>query len=106
MFNIDLNIEIIDIKANGTGIKEPDEYVEVKNFGKLAQTFNTWTISDLGNHTFTFPNAFTLKKGESARVYTDGGALSFGSKNAVWNNEGDEAMLRGANEAVIDKYVY
>ncbi|MBU1118820.1 lamin tail domain-containing protein [Patescibacteria group bacterium] len=106
LFSIPSNIQIVRINYNGTGRTEPDEYIEIKNTGKLAQTFNTWTLADGDGHVFTFPNDFTLKPSEVTRVYTNQGELSFKSNTAIWNNSGDSIELRGANGALISAYSY
>ena len=52
--------------------QEPDEYVEVANWGGAAQELAGWRLTDIadGGPTFVFP-AWTLDPGEAVRVYTD-----------------------------------
>jgi len=107
IFTISPNIEIINIHYNGNSdINHADEYVEVKNEGSLAQTFNTWTLADSSDHIFTFPTSFTLQSGESTRIYNNMGDLNFGNDYAIWNDNGDTAYLRGANNALIGVFGY
>lgn len=106
LFQIEPNIVILNIFYNGAGSKEADEFVEIKNQGSLDQTFNTWKLSDKEGHEFVFPNEVTLKPGQNLKVYTNTGAYSFESSSAIWNNTGDMASLRGANNALIDIYSY
>ncbi len=106
IFQIYPNIKILNIHYDGTGWAEPDEYVEILNLGQVAQTFNTWTISDDDSHTFEFPYDYTLQPGQSTRVYTNQGDMNFGNSRAIWNNDGDICVLRGANGALIDVYSY
>ena len=80
--------------------QEPDEYVEIVNWGGAAQELAGWRLTDIadGGPTFVFP-AWTLDPGEAVRVYTDEihpqwGGFNFGRGTAVWNNsEADTAGL-------------
>ncbi|WP_410964094.1 lamin tail domain-containing protein, partial [Salmonella sp. SAL4448] len=76
------------------------EYVEIKNTGNGALTMTGWTLRDLIPHVFTFP-AFTLAAGATVKVWTNSGTndsanLYWGRGQAVWNNDGDTAILRDA----------
>lgn len=106
LFMLSPNIEVTNVYYDGAGAKEPDEYVTVKNNGSLSQTLNTWTLSDADSHSFEFPSTLTLSPGQSVNVYTNQGELSFGNSSAIWNNTGDTATLRGANDALIDVFSY
>lgn len=107
VFTISPNIEIISIHYSGTSnINQADEFVEIKNEGSLAQTFNTWKLSDESQHEYNFPSTFTLQSGESTRIYTNTGDMNFGNNSAIWNDDGDTAYLRGANDALIDVFAY
>lgn len=105
IYNIAPNIAITTIHYNGSGKKEADEFVEIKNNGKMAQNLNTWTLADTDNHTYTFPSV-TLNPGASLRVYTNTGTYSFGSGSAIWNNSGDTGYLRAGTGGVVDTYSY
>lgn len=107
IFTISPNIEISTIHYKGTAsLNQADEYVEVKNEGHLAQTFNTWKIIDSSGHEYTFPSTFTLQSGESTKIYTNTGDMNFGNSSAIWNDSGDTAYLTGANNALIHAYGY
>ena len=106
LFTLPPNIEVTSIHYDGSGSKEPDEYVAVTNNGSLSQTLNTWTLSDASGHTFSFPSSLTLSPGQTVKIYTNQGELSFKNNFAIWNNGGDTATLRGADNALIDVYSY
>lgn len=107
IFTIAPNIEISAINYTGTAsLNQADEYVEIKNEGQLAQTFNTWKIADSSSHEYAFPDAFTLQPGESVKIYTNTGEMNFESSSAIWNDSGDTAYLTGANSALIHVYGY
>src|SRR5438477_539054 len=59
-----------------------------------------WTLRDLANNTYTFP-AFALAAFSEVKVWTNSGTndaanLYWGRNQAVWNNTGDTAIVRGA----------
>jgi len=49
-------IKIIDIFYHGVEQNEADEYVEIKNIGETTQDLEGWTLSDVAEHTYTFPS--------------------------------------------------
>ncbi len=105
IYRIAPNVIITNIFYNGSGSKESDEYVEIKNNGKMAQSLGGWTLEDKDKHKFTFP-ALNLGAGKSIRVYTNTGTYSFGSDKAIWNNTGDTAYLKAGTGALVDSYSY
>lgn len=106
IFSIDPSMKINAIFAKGAGQSEPNEYIEIFNRGALTQELTSWTISDKANHQYSFPSGYTIKSGQSVRVYTNSGTLSFGSEQAIWNNDHDTAYLRGLNGTLVDTYSY
>lgn len=96
------------INFNPPGRDLDREFVEIKNDTADAVTMGSWTLRDAKNHVFTFP-AFELPAGSSAKVWTKAGSndaenLFWGRRSAVWNNTGDEAVLR--DEAGVDVATY
>ena len=93
-------------------VAEGDEYVEFRNDGANPADLSGWLlISLVGDQRFTFPAGVAITPGQTCRVYTDEFhpewcGLSFESGVAIWRNSGDEAELRDASGAVIDRYVY
>lgn len=72
--------------------REPDEYVEIVNWGDTSQDLDGWTLADIsdGQPSFVFP-AELLGAGGSVRVYTDeqhqeSGGFTFARGTAVWSN--------------------
>ena len=72
---------------------ESDEYVEIKNRGNEPVDLAGWVLvnASQGYPSFTFPT-YVIQPGESVRVYTNEvhpeyGGFSFGSSEAVWNND-------------------
>ncbi|MAT45175.1 MAG: hypothetical protein CL609_22840 [Anaerolineaceae bacterium] len=104
------NIQIISIRANGSGTSEPDEYVEIKNMdSKIIQVHN-WTIRDIANHVYTF-RSYEMQPGQTCRVYTNQDhpeycSFNYQSSSAIWNNSGDTAYLKDSTGKLIDEYSY
>lgn len=107
VFSINPNVVVTTVHYDGTAsMNQADEYIEIKNEGQLAQTFNTWKIADSSGHEYTFPDSYTLQPGELTRIYTNTGEMNFGNSSAIWNDNGDTAYLTGANSALIHVYGY
>jgi competence protein ComEC len=104
------NIVISSIFYDGSGSREPDEYVEIRNDDAQAIQLQNWTLQDIANHVYTFPN-FMIQPAQVCRVYTNQNhpescGLNYGSGSAIWNNTGDCAYLRNSLSAPIDDYCY
>jgi hypothetical protein len=105
------NIDIVNIVYDGGGSYEADEYVEFKNVDNEPIQLLNWTLSDEGDHVYTFP-AYLIKPGQACRVYTnvfkpEWCGFSYGRGSGIWNNTGgDTATLRDASGTVIDTYTY
>lgn len=81
------------------------EQVVIKNISSRTQTLTGWTLRDKQNHVYKFPS-FQLGAGKSVTVRTGKGTASqthryFNSTWYVWNNTGDQAILRNAAGAAI-----
>ena len=91
---------------------QADEFIEIKNLGGTAQELSGWRINASGpGQEFTFPAGSRLAPGAIARVFTniesaDPGHYSFGSKRAIWNDDGDLGQLFDQNGTLIARYGY
>jgi hypothetical protein len=86
------------------------EYVEIRNDTGTAVGMQNWTLRDAKNHVFRVP-AFQLPAGAGVKIWTKAGAndaenLFWGRGSAVWNNEGDRAVLRDAQGVDVARYGY
>lgn len=104
------NVKITNIFYDGTGTAEPDEYVEIQNEGAQAVQLQDWSLSDEGNHIFTFP-AYVMQPTQICRIYTNEDhpewcGFNYGRGDAIWNNTGDTATLRDGMGNVIDQFHY
>jgi micrococcal nuclease len=83
-----------------------DEYITLENTGSGAIDMTGYTLSDEANHTFAFPDGFTLKPGAQVTVYTGHGEnssteLYWGYDAPVWNNGGDTIFVRDPNWQIV-----
>lgn len=97
------NIEIEKIDAIA-------EWVKIVNMGAVTVDMTGYTLTDVANHKYTFPN-FILPAGGTVKVYTADGAdtaeeLYCGCGKYIWNNTGDTAWLRDAEGFLVDEYSY
>jgi len=104
-------VTIVTVFYNGSGEKEPNEYVEIRNDSEQPLDLSGWRLQDKANHVFTFPG-FTMQPGQVCRVYTDeshpdtcGFSFNF-SKSAIWNNGGDCTTLLDDSGNVVQEYCY
>ena len=103
-------ITIPYIVYNPPGDDLVGEYVPLRNGGGSPATLTGWTLRDAANHVYTYP-AFTLAAGAEVRLWTKAGRndasnLYWGQKQAVWNNEGDTAILRDAKGREVARFHY
>lgn len=104
------DIRITTIFYDGSGTSEPDEFVEIRNYDTSFIQVQNWTLRDLANHIYTFPN-FVMAPSQTCRIYTneihpDSCGFSYGSASAIWNNSGDTAYLRNSIGTLIYEYSY
>ena len=104
------DVRITYIFYDGAGSKEPDEYVEIRNYDTRSIQLSDWTLRDEANHVFTFPS-YLMQPGQECRIYTneyhpEWCGFSYGSGSAIWNNSGDCAYLRNGTGTLIDTYCY
>jgi len=99
-----------DVKI--TGIDEKEEWLEIENQGDLV-SMDSWTLSDVGNHVYTF-SGFSLDVGTKVKIYTgdaydtcveDSETLCW-SGTKIWNDSGDTATLKNENGSIVDTFSY
>jgi serine/threonine-protein kinase len=87
------------------------EYILLQNQGNAPQDLSGWYIeSTVGFQTFNFPSGFALDPGASTRIESYTGAKNdppqtlMWTIDAIWNNAGDQAILRDeAGKAISSK---
>ncbi|WP_404405080.1 S-layer homology domain-containing protein [Jeotgalibacillus malaysiensis] len=82
-----------------TGKNLDTEVVTVKNEGTTDVSMKNWTLVSVeGNQTFTFPDTFILKAGQSVQIVSGNNASAgagrlLWTRSYIWNNNGDAAQL-------------
>jgi large subunit ribosomal protein L20 len=104
-----LTISYIEYNPEGSDVA--GEYVLIANNGASDLELTGFTLRDHADkHTYTFP-AFTLAAGASVQLWTKAGAddaanLYWGSRSAIWNNEGDTAVLSTPDGSEVATFTY
>ena len=102
-----LAVATIHADASGNDHEnENGEYIALKNTGSSAVDLSGWTLEDAADHTYSFPDGFTLDAGATVTIYTGSGTnsateLYWGSDAAVWNNGGDTIIVTNADGTVV-----
>ena len=86
------------------------EYVSLKNYTSKSVDMTGWMLRDDSRNTYTFPR-FTLYAGATVKVWSKWGVntvtdLYWGSTVPIWNDHGDCAYLRDADNDRIDSLCY
>ena len=105
IYEINFNPEGDD-RVNLTG-----EWVEILNNGSEPVNMEGWLLKDAKNHTYVFPDGFTLFQGAKVRVHVGEGTdsatdLYMNSTCPIWNNDGDTATLFDEVGEIVDQYSY
>jgi large subunit ribosomal protein L20 len=104
-------IAISFIEFNPEGKDVDGEYVRLVNNLGVAVELSGWTLRDAeSKHAYNFPT-FTLAAGAEVQLWTKAGEddnanLYWGSRSAIWNNEGDTAILFNADGVEVSRYSY
>ncbi|WP_136689105.1 lamin tail domain-containing protein [Halorhabdus amylolytica] len=86
-----------------------DEYVVFENTGGEALDLSGWTVEDEADHTYTFPDGFSLDPGAEVTLHTGSGSdtatdLYWNSENPIWNNGGDTVFVHDdSGELVLEE---
>jgi hypothetical protein len=104
----DIRVSYIEYNPEGKDVAR--EYVQIRNLSRHAINMGNWTLRDVAGHTFHFPD-FTLKPYAMVRVWTKRGEntatdLFWGRAMAIWNNIGDEAILKDNTGKTMHVYRY
>jgi len=94
-------------------VEGPDfrgEYVVIENRDTRDVELGNWTLLDKAGHVYTFPQ-LTIGQGNVCRIWTRTGTdstqdLFWGMNHAVWNNAGDQAILRDRMGRTVCVYSY
>ncbi|MBI5554092.1 MAG: thermonuclease family protein [Candidatus Diapherotrites archaeon] len=87
-----------------------DEFVEFQNDCPQTLALNGIYFKDAGRKTYTFTE-MEMESGKSVRVYSKPGmdsktVLYWNQPQHIWNDEGDQLMVRDANGGLILYYGY
>ncbi|MBN1145673.1 MAG: lamin tail domain-containing protein [Anaerolineales bacterium] len=89
---------------------EPNEFVEIHNLSDNPVQLKNWTVKNLENHVYVFPE-YILLPGQFCRVYTNqyhSGTCGFTFNNPapIWDDLSDCAYLKDSLGVLVDEYCY
>lgn len=108
----DSGLTVVEIHEDAAGNDNEnlnDEYVVFRNDGEDTLDLTGWSVEDEADHTYAFPDGFTLDPGEEVTLHTGSGDdtdtdLYWGSGRAIWNNGGDTVyVFDDAGASVVEK---
>ncbi|MEE9192497.1 MAG: lamin tail domain-containing protein [Candidatus Aerophobetes bacterium] len=107
------NVAIAEIHPDPEGKDREnlcDEYIVIENREDTPLDLTAWTVSDEANHRYLFPN-FTLKAKAAVTLRTCSGRnteseLFWGSRNSIWNNDGDTIFVRDTEGELAVSLIY
>ena len=104
------DVRLVRIVYNPDGDDVAGERVEMRNVGGTTAEMSGWTLEDAASYRYTFP-AFSLAAGATVTVWVKVGMdtvseLFSGRGSAVWNNEGDTAVVKDNGGGVVDSCSY
>jgi endonuclease YncB( thermonuclease family) len=83
-----------------------DETIAIRNDGREALDLSGWIFRDESTrHRFTFPPGTTIAPGERVVVASSDPGWAPG-RGAVWNNDGDMALLQLPDGTVVSRWRY
>jgi hypothetical protein len=97
------------IKIISVNYLDPDQWVEIANYGTGSMNLTGWTLMNMENQTFSIPADFTLKAGSLVRVHAGKGnntASDLYNSALAWKETGDTATLVDATGTIVSEYEY
>lgn len=111
-----LTISTLEFDAEGPDGDNPNgEWITIRNDGTGAVMLDGWGLRDESSrHRYEFPPGVALEPGASLMVFSGCGddslapvvELHWCAQGAVWNNDGDTALLQDHAGNVVDREVY
>jgi hypothetical protein len=97
------------IKIISVNNLDPDQWVEIANYGTGSMNLTGWTLMNMENQTFSIPANFTLKAGSLVRVHAGKGndtASDLYNSAIAWKRTDDTATLVDATGTIVSEYKY
>ncbi len=89
------------------------EYVEIVNQGAAPQDLGGWSVAgSIGDERYTFPAGYVLAAGARVRLHSGADGVDalpadiYWTHNTIWNNDGETATLRDAQDQLVSEYQY
>ncbi|WP_224268472.1 lamin tail domain-containing protein [Haloprofundus salinisoli] len=110
----DSSLVVAEVHADAAGDDREnlaDEYVVFRNDGDETLDLSGWTATDEAGKQYRFPDGFTLEPDATVTLRTGDGedtdeTLYWGANGPVWNNDGDEVVVRNDEGSVVVRRSY
>ena len=95
---------------SGSNTSRNAEWVQLYNACAGSRSLNGWTLRDRSGHVYHF-GTYSLPGYGYVKVHTGKGTDTsghryWGSRDYIWNNDGDKAILKNAAKTVVDTCRY
>lgn len=108
------NIQLVIAKVNAKPARGKDdlndEYVVIENKSTNVLDMTGWSLLDEGNNRYLFPNFIlaprakvTLRSGAGMNTASE---LYWGSRRAIWNDDGDSIFIKDTKGRLVLSHVY
>ncbi|WP_240479615.1 lamin tail domain-containing protein [Haloprofundus marisrubri] len=110
----DSSLVVASVHADAAGDDRQnlgDEYVVFENTGDETLDLTGWTVTDEAGKQYRFPDGFTLDPAATVTLRTGDGentreTVYWGASGPVWNNGGDEVVVRDEAGRVVARRSY
>ncbi len=105
-----ISISRVQYECNCNDIANADseEYIDIINSGPMIVDLSGWRLKGgINGQDVRFPDDTLIKPDTRIRIHTHKkGAFSFNSRRAVWDHQGDQALLFNRQGMVISSWLY
>jgi fimbrial isopeptide formation D2 family protein/uncharacterized repeat protein (TIGR01451 family) len=105
------DVVINEILYDPFGDEISGEWIELYNSSGSSIDVSEWTITDQDGHDYQFPTGTSISAGGYIVIHTGSGTntstdLYAESSTPIWNNTGDEVLLKDASDNGVDYVQY
>jgi competence protein ComEC len=107
---LDFPLIITEVFYKGVESRQADEYVQFENISQQSVRLHGWSLTDEAGAVYLFPDD-SMDPGKICRVYTnqihwDWCGFSYERGVAIWNDDGDCAYLKDADNRLVSQFCY
>jgi len=108
--HVKLSVVKVNARSGRDALAMKAEYIVLENRGDRDLNLTGWTVADEAHHRYLFPN-FVLRAGGQVTLRTGLGKnteteLFWGSRVAIWNDDGDSVFVKDASGHLVLAHIY